>query len=521
MTQATPRTAASFRLTAAIALLAVVACVGLRVLGASDLHQNTDQSKTMAFTADVAFNAELFLPRDGIGERTLKPPLINWLGAPLVRAGWHDELAYKLPCILAGLLTALIVVFAARWLLERFADSSSDAARTIASLAAPLAIATGAAWLASPSAIKHLYFLRPDVLQTMFLTIAWYGATRCLAEPNAKAARPWAAITWLGAGGAALAKGPMALLVPLYIIALALLVHRSVGWLRAINRTHWPIGLPVMLAMPLIWLAPAWNVDPEHVRSSLLGRELMERVERGSSEADPFRMLRAVVRVPGFFLERFAPWAIPAFIAIALWITRRWRPGPLAPALVWIVIVYAMNIVSAGRSGSFVAPAYPATAIIAVYAIARLALMLRPITPTRLAPLVAAIALVAGAGIGAREAFLSRGARTGYGNELAAFADTIRPTIADDQVAFVGIGYAPLPPLLGRHRAGEPDEERLAGAAWIVAPAGSAPIDPIALSGDFNEDGSLRKDIFPLALYRAEDFRSTTTLTPQTPPDND
>ena len=53
-----------------------------------------------------------------VGVRTLKPPLVNWIGAPFFAAGWHSEFALKLPSLLAGLATIVLTMLVARRLCE-------------------------------------------------------------------------------------------------------------------------------------------------------------------------------------------------------------------------------------------------------------------------------------------------------------------------------------------------------------------------------------------------------------------
>ena len=60
-------------------LLTILAVTVIRIGGASDLYQNLDQTKTLAFTADMAVNQRFILPRDSWGEVTRKPPLVNWV----------------------------------------------------------------------------------------------------------------------------------------------------------------------------------------------------------------------------------------------------------------------------------------------------------------------------------------------------------------------------------------------------------------------------------------------------------
>jgi len=534
----TPRAGVVWWTTVLLGLVVVMVLVA-RIAGPSDLHQNTDQSKTIAFTGDIVLNGRWSLPRDSLGQETLKPPLVNWVGAPFVAAFGFHEWTLKMPSILSGLAMSGLVGLMGAWLIRRVPSGRErpehsargsgagqrgleevkneeaggmrvppepvqlgpDAVRrstggtpappepevlavsaggtpappepevlavSAGGTPAPLmpvafGLASAGVWISCPSAVKHVYFLRPDMMMTALLTGGWALATLALAEQRPRRRMLLLGGMWLAAGLAGLTKGPMALLIPAYAVLAALLIHRS-G--RRLLRLGWLWGVPIMLAPAALWLVSAYRVDPEHVRETLLHGELLERLQRGTTESDPFRVVRALVRVPGFYLERFAPWGVLLAIGLVQIRPRRWLTHPLAPAVVWVGLVTLVNVLFAGRSGSFVAPAYPAGAILAAYATVRLAHRAGRSAPAW----VAGIALAVAVGVCAHQVFLSRGARTGLGERIKAFAHDAGQIVRDDPVAFVGTGHNPVVTLMGRYRAGEPTVQDIAAAKWIVMP---------------------------------------------------
>ena len=76
--------------------LVMLVIFGCRWFGPSDLYDN-DQPKTVAYTVDMVEHGRWLLPVDMLGRPATKPPMYNWIGAPFVAAGWHDEFALKLP----------------------------------------------------------------------------------------------------------------------------------------------------------------------------------------------------------------------------------------------------------------------------------------------------------------------------------------------------------------------------------------------------------------------------------------
>ena len=499
------------RLPLILSILAIAIALALRVGGASDLGQNTDQSKTLAFTADAVVNGRWALPRDSEGVPALKPPLINWLAAPAYAAGLRSELALKLPAVLCGLGVAALTAFAARRLLRRLdTDPRHPADPKLAALATPLAFAAAAAWICSPAGVKHTYFFRPDILLVCCLTAGWLCATIAVERRSLKAT----AAMWIFAGLAALAKGPLAILVPLYAIALALTTTSDTARWRRAASLGWLWGVPIMLAIPGAWLFAAWRVDPTFIEHTLLGGELVSRVERGSTESDPLRVFTAVARVPAFAFERFSPWAPLAIIGVIAMGLRAWR-RPLWPALLWVILVYAINVLAAGGSGTPLLPAYPALAILGVYGLARLLAGNDGRRASVMPTLAAVLALVFGVLFGVRESVAipglerlsSRAAQTRYGDTIKRFARTARETVSDETVVFVGTDHNPVATLMGRVRLGEPTAQEITAAQWIVIPIDQRFEASVVTHGPLTrlhaESGAVRDEDPGLGLYRA------------------
>src|SRR4051812_48886443 len=97
-------------------MAALIISLTLRVLGPSDLWDNT-QPKTVSYTTDILVHGgnHWILPVDYAlehgAEPATKPPLYNWIAAPLVSAlGFNSEIAHRSPSILAFVLCWLCVV---------------------------------------------------------------------------------------------------------------------------------------------------------------------------------------------------------------------------------------------------------------------------------------------------------------------------------------------------------------------------------------------------------------------------
>ena len=467
----TPKPQSSRVLMLALALwcLTLGIVLGARILGPSDLGQNLDQSKTIAFTLDMVHNGEWVLPKDSLGRLSRKPPMVNWVGAPFVAIGWHSELALKIPAVLSGVGIAILVCFVGRFFYRRLdQDGNDDADRWIAANAPAMGVLASAAWLASPSAIKHIYFMRPDILFAALLCGAWFASVVLLSSPDRK--RPLLALlVWFLGACAILTKGPMAVLVPMYLLVHILIIVPRGQRRSALSKTGWWWGIPVMVLIPGLWLWGAYQANPEHVRTVLFGQELGGRVGNNGIAG----ILNATMHNPGYFFERFLPWSLPAAMGIIFKPSAKIRTHPLAPASLWILLVLAITTLSSLSAGSYIMPAYPPAALLAVYVIFRLVAKARA---TRIKPAVAVIVglvIVLSSMIAGREATRSRGARTGTGEHLKDFAHTAARTVGTDAVVFSQMGDLPIASLMGRFQA---DEIELSEAhGWVIQPT---QIDP-------------------------------------------
>lgn len=510
MENAPPTTNTFTRLAFGVWFLTLAIVLVGRLIGPSDLGQNLDQSKTIAFTVDMVEHGQWILPRDSLGALTRKPPMVNWVGSPIVALGFHSELALKLPSLLSGICTSLMVFFGARFFFRKL-DAQSDVHhpdlgdRSIASHATPIAWLAGAIWLASPSAIKHIYFMRPDMLFAALLTGAWVCSVVLLTSEQPAKPNRLALLVWVLGGLAALTKGPLALIVPIYLIVHILIITPSGKRRAAIARTRWYWGLPMMLALPAFWLIGAYRINPEHVTGALLGQELSSRVGNNGIAG----ILDSMLKVPGFFFERFLPWCLPAALAIIFKPSSKLRSHPLAPAVLWTLIVLATTAMTGLAAGSYIMPAYPSAAILAAYTLYRLILKGNTERSTRALRNISIAIILFAVLITGREMTMSRGAQTGTGDSIKAFANSAAKQINDDRVRFNQMGDLPIASLMGLHQPGEiePDPPYI----WLIEPTHLHPSadallvsDPIVTHDPITGKpiGERAEDRITIGLYR-------------------
>jgi 4-amino-4-deoxy-L-arabinose transferase-like glycosyltransferase len=388
--------------------LSVLIMYGSRFIGPSVL-QRFDQPKTATYTADIVVNNRWLLPRDMRGHEATKPPLVNWLAAPIVAAGFWTEWAVKLPMTIASLVTLGAVFWFGRKLLGDTPDPTASG------------IVAAMAWLVNPANVTFVYHCRPDAVLVCLMTLAWITGT-CALEGRPPEAFRAAIIFWLCIGLGLLAKGPPALLPVLYVILAARLIHNK--WSIS-KRIGWKWGWIIAAGIALAWYIPVAIYYPDHFRSTFIKKEVLAPLlgmgetfgNRDVSNEGPLLILKTLHSNPVWFLERFAPWSLAAVAALLAIRPRGWMRHPLAPAILWMLLVVACFSLVARKTADYIMPAYPAGAILATWFL--LVKMKKwGVTPAR----VGAAAILLALGLAIDSLFFSKAANEPLGDNLREFA---------------------------------------------------------------------------------------------------
>jgi 4-amino-4-deoxy-L-arabinose transferase-like glycosyltransferase len=470
-----------------------------RVIAPSAL-QRFDQPRTVSYTADIVVNGRWLLPRDMFGHVATKPPLVNWMAAPVVALGFWQEWAVKWPMVAATLLTTALTVVIARNLFRKIPAT--------AIVADEAALIAGAAWLVNPANMTMIYHCRPDPVLVLFLTAAWMFATAIISEnePNKINIGGFS----IAIGLAALAKGPAALLPIIYLPLAAWLIRGQPGFIR---RIHWWWAILVGIAIFSLWALPTAIRYPAPFFKDLIGRELigptlgLDPLFGGRRyTGGPIAALKLILQTPVWFVQRFLPWSILSIGALSLIGWKRWFRHPLAPAIMWIFLVLVFFALSVRKTADYILPAYPAGAILAAYFCATYLPKFR----IQLWQ-VSAFALVLALGLSVKH-FRKTGRDRG-GENLKIFAREVESRIANEPVVFIGTGYNTLQFFLHRHQAGRPTAEQMAAAKWVIMPLRDDALAELE-STLVTQNQELQ---FVLGLYQMENVRAL--IHSDSPPD--
>lgn len=492
----------------ACSIAALVWALAARIVGPSDAFDQT-QPKTLSYTTDILVNGRWILPVY-YGEPTepaTKPPLYNWLAAPMVRLlGFDSEIGHRFPSIAALGLCWLVLVRLGQRLFPQDAGVGWLA---------------GMMFVASYTIFKLGYLARPDMLLTLWLIGGWVAGTALLVrgvgnklegdalpahetregfsavERGAKGVGFLRMVFWACVALAALTKGPAALVLIIYALVGAKAIRGS--W-RTSGIFGWWWGLPLSLVLVGLWVAAAYRIDPRHVVERLWQAEILGRVIGTGTEGNlegPRGFVTDLLNIALFYLIRFAPWSIISILAmIDLWLPvrarkkdphapRRWRTLPgdagawLQGAAWFVIVVVGLFTLSTGKRADYIAAAFGPGALLAAAWMQTLSIRLGRRLPW-LAPIVAALALAAMTIVNQRQ---TEAPIRGFGPAIDEFisvaAEQIR--IQPRPVLFWSTGSTHLKACLGLSEPDmasfEPLKEMLARGESIWLIAGQNPAD--------------------------------------------
>ena len=282
------------------------------------------------------------LPLRNEAEIPSKPPLFHWIAIGFASAlGGLDELASRLPSVLAGAATVGLVAAAAtaEW----------------GVLAGGLA---GLVLFSSPEWVRWSLLARTDAVLCFFLTASILAGERWL-RPGSPL---WLLAGAVAAGLATLAKGPAALGLVGLILG-ALLVQRG-AWREL--RPGWLAAAAVLAAgIPAVWYLLAWErAGDAFVEKQILAENVFRFLPHEGGPSREHGLLAPL----GFLLTGTLPWG--ALLPVALVAARPWRDArrpersTLVFATIWIGTVLLVCMAASGKRSNYLLPAYPAVALL-------------------------------------------------------------------------------------------------------------------------------------------------------------
>jgi 4-amino-4-deoxy-L-arabinose transferase-like glycosyltransferase len=307
-----------------------------------------DEERFLGVALEMVQDGSWLIPHRAAEPYPDKPPLFMWLLALLCEVTGSPRVAFRLPGLLAGTLSALAVYDLGRRLWSR-----------------RVGFAAGLLFLGTVQSVLVLRGGQIDALLILWTTLGLYGLVRHLAAGPA----------WGWYAGAAVAMGLGVLTKGVGFLPFFVLIPFFYGRWRGFRRLaplhgdpRWLIGPVVLVTVVGAWLVPllarvSASGDPAlhaYARNILL-TQTAERMVRAWQHREPFwYFLAEVIPVAWLPIVAGLPWLVPA------WRRRLGRgDGRLLLLLGWVGLVVLFFSLSSGKRSLYIFPAVPGLALAA------------------------------------------------------------------------------------------------------------------------------------------------------------
>ena len=345
----------------AIVMLAVAAVIGIRSAAPSNTYAYA-QLWQVGVAIDVGENGNWLTPHDQKGAPARKPQLLPWLTGPTLKLlGVYNDFTFRLPSIAAALLTgALIYSLGRRWANRR------------------VGLLAGCLWATAMHMGRLSYLATTDMLLTLWMTVAVACVDRVLWHKAAPGRRGlWLTGFYAAMILAALSKGWGVVNWPVLALMIALAAAFQPGfgriarrWWHDIKAIHLWWGM-LAFAIVLGGLMVAMNAAAGNDLSEVLGFEVVQRITGGGDSPPRPTSVPPILQMIYFTL----PMSILAIGALVLERPAKWLTGQsvITLPLCWIAAVVVPFSLAHGFRPDYLLPCYGAVAIMAAWAVDRVA----------------------------------------------------------------------------------------------------------------------------------------------------
>ncbi len=351
----------------AIVLLLIATVIGIRAGAPSNTYAYA-QVWQVGVAIDVGENGNWLAPRDQKGALARKPQLLPWVTGPLLaQLGVYNDFTFRLPSLAAAMLMGVLVYSLGR----RWSN------RRVGLLAACL-------WATCAHMGRLSYMATTDMTLTLWMTAAIACVDRVLWHRAQRRRWLWVMGFYASMILAGLAKGWGMVNWPVMAVMIALAVALQpqprrllLRWWRAVRAIHlWWGVLAFVAAMGGLMVAmnAAAGNDISEVfefMSELMGFEVGQRITGGGDSPPRPTSVPPILQLIYFTL----PMSILAIGALVLEKPRRWLTGQseITLPLCWIVAVVLPFSLAHGFRPDYLLPCYAAVAIMAAWAVDRVA----------------------------------------------------------------------------------------------------------------------------------------------------
>jgi 4-amino-4-deoxy-L-arabinose transferase-like glycosyltransferase len=305
-------------------------------LGARPLW-DTDEGMHAATSKDMVLSGDWITPRLNGENFYDKPVLHNWLVAISFVVFGFTEFAARFPAAILGLGCVLITYLLGKRMFN-----------PVVGLLSGSILATSIEFIILSRVVVH------DISLVFFLSLALYLFYR--GYEDQKNRRACFLLGYASMGFAALAKGPLGLLLPALIAGLFLILKRRLGLLKEMELA-W--GMLIFLGIAAPWYILISLRNPDYSGYFFVQQNLMSFLSQEARHPRPFYYYFPVL------LGGFLPWSF--FLPLALFRAfqegyRRMGEGTLF-VVVWFGAIFLFFSIASSKLSPYILPLFPAASL--------------------------------------------------------------------------------------------------------------------------------------------------------------
>jgi len=269
-----------------------------------------------------------------------KPPLQYWATAFAFRAFGEHNWAARLWSALTGFAGVLLVFYAAR----RFHSVR-------AGMIASLMLASGLLYFA----LGHLNTL--DMGLTFFTEIAVIGLAFAVShEVTLTERRLWVSAAWIAAALAILSKGLIGIVLPAGALVWYSVVYRDLSLWKKLSFFR---GSVLLLLVAAPWFIAVSRANPDFAQFFFIHEHFTRFTTTEHHRGQPWWFFLPILVLGAL------PWTVPMLRGLWRGLVRKdANAAPLRLLAIWAVVVFVFFSVSGSKLVSYIAPMFPALAVL-------------------------------------------------------------------------------------------------------------------------------------------------------------
>lgn len=347
----------------AVIAVTAIAVAGWLALAAATTLWDRDEPRNATAVREMLLSGDFLVPTFNGAWRLHKPILPYWLmSGPAAVLPWPDW-ACRLPAVLAS----GVILLTTAWLARRLIGLWSAVAATAILATTPLLLVAGTAATTDAVMLAGVVV----ALAAFAGRLAPSGSSGFnLQEAGGPAVMPsWPTTLLIGlaTGWAMLAKGPIGLAVPAFLmIGVAVLYRpaRSRLWL-----IHGAVALVIALAAFLAWAAPANAATGGALLQKALGQEVVGRMFEPMEQHGGKSIFFVFYYLP-VILAAFMPWTMLLPMALAKLVRGEFDRRLSALLWAWIIPTLVIFSIIATKLPHYILPIMPALALLVAASLA-------------------------------------------------------------------------------------------------------------------------------------------------------